>query len=80
MSYAEETTTVFGRLELELELKWCEKKILLPGWRLEAGTKGGEKNTVPLEAGVSFIGTTLNPKLRQWRSCGPLSTSKGIDP
>ena len=50
------------------------------GWR-EAGTKGmGEKNTVPLEAEVSFIGTTLNPKLRQWRSCGPLSTSKGIDP
>jgi len=24
---------VFGRLELE----WCERKILLPGWWLEAG-------------------------------------------
>jgi len=28
--------TVFGRLELEL----CERKILLPGWWLEAGAGG----------------------------------------
>jgi len=27
------TNTVFGRLELE----WCERKTLLPGWWLEAG-------------------------------------------
>jgi len=26
---------VFGRLELEME--WCERKILLPGWWLEVG-------------------------------------------
>ena len=26
--------TVFSRLELELE--WCERKTLLPGWWLEA--------------------------------------------
>jgi hypothetical protein len=30
------TTTAFGRLELEC----CERKILLPGWWLEARTGG----------------------------------------
>ena len=40
------TLTVFGRLELEL----CERKILLPGWWLEAGAGGiGERFTVALE-------------------------------
>jgi len=28
-----EVFTAFGRLELE----WCERKILLPGWWLKAG-------------------------------------------
>ena len=30
---SEPNITVFGRLELE----WCERKKLLPGWWLEAG-------------------------------------------
>jgi len=30
------TFAAFGRLELEC----CEKKILLPGWWLEAGAEG----------------------------------------
>jgi len=32
-----QANTLFGMLELELELEFCERKILLPGWRLEAG-------------------------------------------
>jgi len=35
---------LFGMLELELE--FCERKILLPGWRLELCEK---KNTVALQ-------------------------------
>jgi len=34
--------TVFGRLELELE--WCERKTLLPGWWLEL--EGCERETL----------------------------------
>ena len=30
---SDDTLTAFGRLELE----WCERKTLLPGWWLEAG-------------------------------------------
>ena len=37
-----------------LELEWCERKTLLPGWWLEAGAEGmWERFTVALEAPAS---------------------------
>jgi len=48
---------VFGRLELE----WCERKILLPGWWLEAGAgRIGDGFTIALEAPAEH-GESLHP-------------------
>jgi len=59
--------TVFGRLELE----WCERKTLLPGWWLEASAGAmWERNTVGLEAVASiFCRNNLSNKLEsKWPS------------